>query len=61
MAAFIIYIIRWGVVLTLLYSLYGLLLRRETLHGFNRGVLLLILLAGAVVVGMYKKFRKRQY
>ena len=49
MAAFIIYIIRWGVVLTLLYSLYGLLLRRETLHGFNRGVLLLILLASMLL------------
>lgn len=49
MAAFIIYIIRWGVVLTLLYSLYGLLLKRETLHGFNRGVLLLILLASMLL------------
>ena len=49
MAAFIIYIIRWGVVLTLLYSLYGLLLKHETLHGFNRCVLLLILLASMLL------------
>ena len=49
MAAFIIYIIRWGVVLTLLYSLYGLLMKRETLHGFNRVVLLIILIASMVL------------
>ena len=49
MAAFIIYIIRWGVVLTLLYSLYGLLMKRETLHGFNRLVLLAILVASMVL------------
>ena len=49
MAAFIIYIIRWGVVLTLLYSLYGLLMKRETLHGFNRVVLLVILAASMVL------------
>lgn len=45
MAAFIIYIIRWAVVLTMLYSLFGLFLKRETLHGFNRVVLLVILVA----------------
>lgn len=45
MAAFIIYIIRWAVVLTLFYSLYGLTLRRETLHSVNRVVLLVILAA----------------
>ena len=45
MAAFIIYIIRWAVVLTLLYSLYGLFMKRETLHGFNRIVLLFVLVA----------------
>ncbi len=49
MAAFIIYIIRWGVVLTLLYSLYGLLMKRETLHGVNRVVLLAILVASMVL------------
>ena len=49
MAAFVIYIIRWGVVLTLLYSLYGLLMKRETLHGVNRIVLLLVLLASMVL------------
>ena len=49
MAAFIIYIIRWAVCLTLLYSLFGLFLKRETLHGFNRVVLLAILLASMVL------------
>ena len=49
MAAFIIYIIRWGVVFTLLYSLFGLFLKRETLHGFNRVVLLVILVASMVL------------
>ena len=45
MAAFIIYIMRWAVALTMLYSLFGLFLKRETLHGFNRVVLLVILMA----------------
>ena len=49
MATFIIYIIRWAVVLTLLYSLFGLFLKRETLHGFNRIVLLAILVASMVL------------
>lgn len=49
MAAFIIYMIRWGVVLTLLYSLYGILLKGETLHGFNRIVLLAILIASMIL------------
>ena len=49
MAAFIIYIIRWAVCLTLLYSLFGLLLKRETLHGTNRVVLLVILLGSMVL------------
>jgi hypothetical protein len=49
MAAFIIYIIRWAVVLTMLYSLYGLFMKRETLHGFNRVVLLVILAASMVL------------
>ena len=49
MAAFIIYIIRWAVCLTLLYSLFGLFLKRETLHGFNRVVLLVIIAASMVL------------
>ena len=49
MATFIIFIIRWAVVLTLLYSLFGLFLKRETLHGFNRIVLLAILVASMVL------------
>ena len=49
MVAFIIYTIRWAVVLTMLYSLYGLFLKRETLHGFNRVVLLGILAASMVL------------
>ena len=49
MAAFIIYIIRWAIALTMLYSLFGLLLKRETLHGFNRVVLLAILVASMVL------------
>ena len=49
MAAFIIYIIRWALCLTLLYSFFGLFLKRETLHGFNRVVLLAILLASMVL------------
>lgn len=43
MATFIIYAIRWAVTLTLLYSLYRLLLQRETFHRLNRAVLLAIL------------------
>ena len=49
MAAFIIYIIKWAVALTMLYSLFGLFLKRETLHGFNRVVLLAILVASMVL------------
>ena len=44
MVAFIIFAIRWAVTLTLLYSLYRLLLRRETFHRLNRAVLLAILM-----------------
>ena len=47
--AFLIYVIRWAVVLTLLYSLYGLFMKRETLHGVNRLVLLLVLAASMVL------------
>ena len=49
MAAFIIYIIRWAVCLTLLYSLFGLFLKRETLHGINRIVLLFVLTSSMVL------------
>lgn len=49
MATFLIYIIRWAVVLTMLYSLYGLFMKRETLHSFNRVVLLVILGASMVL------------
>ena len=49
MATFIIYIIRWAVCLILLYSLFGLFLKRETLHGINRVVLLFVLIASMVL------------
>ena len=49
MATFIIYIIRWAVCLTLLYSLFGLFMKRETLHGFNRVVLLVVLVASMLL------------
>ena len=49
MATLLIYILRWAMVLTMLYSLFGLFLRRETLHRFNRVVLLLILAASMVL------------
>lgn len=49
MAAFIIYAIRWAVTLTLLYSLFWLLLRRETYHRLNRAVLLAILVASPLL------------
>ena len=49
MAAFIIYAIRWAVTLTLLYSLFRLLLRRETFHRLNRAVLLAILVVSPLL------------
>jgi len=49
MAAFIIYAIRWAVTLTLLYSLFRILLRRETFHRLNRTVLLAILLVSPLL------------
>ncbi len=49
MAAFIIYIIRWAVCLTMLYSLFGLFMKRETLHGINRIVLLFVLAASMML------------
>ena len=44
-----IYLIKWALALTLLYSLYGLTLRRETFHTLNRAVLLNILVVSAVL------------
>ncbi len=49
MVAFIIFAIRWAVTLTLLYSLYRLLLRRETYHRLNRAVLLAILVVSPLL------------
>ena len=49
MATFIIYAIRWAMTLTLLYSLYRLLLRRETFHRLNRAVLLAILVVSPLL------------
>ena len=49
MAAFLLYIIRWAITFTLLYSLYGLFLRRETFHAVNRCVLLSILISSMIL------------
>ena len=49
MATFLIYIMKWALTLTLLYSLYGLLLRRETFHALNRVVLLSVLVGSMVL------------
>lgn len=49
MATFLIYIMKWAFTLTLLYSLYGLLLRRETFHALNRAVLLSVLVGSMVL------------
>lgn len=49
MASFFIYILKWAISLSLLYSLYGLFLRKETFHTFNRTVLLAILVFGMVI------------
>lgn len=49
MAPFLVYITEWALTLTLLYSLYGLLLKRETFHDINRGILLLILCLSALL------------
>ena len=49
MASFFIYMLKWALSLTLLYSLYGLFLRKETFHRFNRMVLLGILLTSMVL------------
>lgn len=49
MATFLVYVAEWALTLTLLYSLYGLLLKRETFHDINRGILLLILCLSAIL------------
>ena len=49
MVAFVVYVMKWAFTLTLLYSLYGLLLRRETFHGVNRVVLLSVLFLAMVL------------
>ena len=53
MAALVIYIIKWALSLTLLYSLYGLFLRRETFHSLNRFVLLGIMVVSMVLPLMH--------
>ncbi len=49
MTAFLIYIAKATVALTLLYSLYGICLRRESFHSLNRAVLVLILVASVTL------------
>lgn len=49
MTAFLIYIAKAAVTLTLLYSLYGICLRRESFHSLNRVVLMLILVASVAL------------
>lgn len=49
MVGFFIYLLKWAVTLTLLYSLYGLFLSRETFHALNRSVLLTILVASMLL------------
>lgn len=45
----IIYLLKWALVLTLLYSMYGLTLRKETFHAFNRAVLWSIVVISAIL------------
>ena len=49
MAAWMIFCLRWAVVLTMLYSLFGIFMKRETLHSVNRIVLLFVLIASLVL------------
>ncbi len=49
MTTLLIYIIRWGIALTVLYSLYGLFLRKETFHRLNRVVLVGILAVSMIL------------
>ncbi len=44
-----IYLIKWALALTILYSFYGLTLRRETLHTLNRTVLVIILVTSPLL------------
>ena len=61
MATFIIYIIRWAFCLMLLYSLFGLFMKHETLHGFNRVVLLVILIASMLLPVVQLQTREPNY
>ena len=49
MVAFFIYLMKWAITLTMLYSLYGLFLSRETFHSLNRMVLLTILVTSMLL------------
>ncbi|MBQ8736256.1 MAG: energy transducer TonB [Bacteroidaceae bacterium] len=49
MTDLLIYIAKAAVTLTLLYSLYGICLRRESFHSLNRAVLVTILIASVVM------------
>lgn len=46
---FLVFIMKWAIALTLLYSLYGLFLSRETFYTMNRCVLLSIIVISAVL------------
>ena len=61
MTSFLIYILKWAVALTLLYSLFGLLLKRETFHSVNRIVLLLILLVSMVLPFVHIEINEANY
>ena len=49
MSEILIFIAKAAVSLTLLYSLYGICLRRESFHSLNRAVLVTILIASVVL------------
>ncbi len=49
MAAFLLYVIKASIVMALPHSLYGLCLRRETLHTLNRAVSLFIMAAAVAL------------
>lgn len=59
MTTFLIFIIRWAVALTLLYSLYGVFLRRETFHSLNR-IVLLIILTGSILLPFFHVETKQE-
>lgn len=46
---FLVFIMKWAIALTLLYSLYGLFLSKETFYTVNRCVLLSIIVISAVL------------